>query len=74
MSTSTIAAKPSMCHQTEMPLIRATRWLPPMFSAVWTTRMQQNSQNVPDRKSPETPLNQFTLNAPSVKFMNVAQP
>ena len=36
--------------------------------------MITKSQNVPEKKSPETPLNRLKLKAPKVTFMNVAQP
>src|SRR4051795_2547698 len=72
--TPRITATPITCHQTETPLIRATRWLPVMFTRTWNARLMRNSQNVPDRKSPDTPLKRLKLKAPNVKFMNVAQP
>ena len=72
--TSRITATPMTCHHTEMPLILATRWLPAMFTRAWKARMITKSQNVPEKKSPETPLNRLKLNAPKVTFMNVAQP
>ena len=72
--TSRITATPATCHHTETPLILATRWLPAMFTRAWKARMITKSQNVPEKKSPETPLNRLKLNAPKVTFMNVAQP
>ena len=36
--------------------------------------MTTKSQNVPEKKSPETPLKRLKLNAPKVTFMKVAQP
>ena len=54
--------------------MRATRWLPAMFTRAWKARMTTKSQNVPEKKSPETPLKRLTSKAPRVTFMNVAQP
>ena len=45
--TSRITATPMTCHHTEMPLMRATRWLPAMFTRAWKARMTTKSQNVP---------------------------
>ena len=46
-----ITATPMTCHQTEMPLMRATRWLPAMLMSAWKARMIRKSKNVPEKKS-----------------------
>ena len=43
---ATITATPSTCHHTEMPLRRATRWLPAMFTITCSARMIAKSRNV----------------------------
>ena len=64
LGTSTNAARitatPATCHHTETPLMRATKWLPPMFTAAWSARTIKNRKNVPCRNaeaSAELPLN-----------------
>jgi hypothetical protein len=46
-----------------MPLMRATKWLPAMFTAAWIAKMIRNRKKVPCRKadaSLELPLKRPT--------------
>ncbi len=48
-STTTIAATPMTCHQTETELNTATKCEVKMFTTTWRSRMITNRTNVSDR-------------------------
>ncbi len=65
---------PITCHHTLIPLMRATRWLPAMFSTVCSARITRKRANVPLRKSPLTALKRLTSYRPSTVLPKVAAP
>src|SRR4051812_47390954 len=77
ISTAMMIATPATCHQTEIELNVATRWLPRMLTVAWKAMITRNRKNVPCWKaaaSEDAPLNRLKSYNPNTVFRNVAAP